>query len=222
MGSLYKDRSSLKLVVFDFDCTLTTFHVFASLAGCAINQGNLKLEVQPPYARSERGQMTRLHALDADATWGPGGFAIKAFGGPSRLAQLHRLFTELHSHNVECVISSYGMEGSIRQCLKQVNLSQYFSDVVANTGSSMGSTEYDFSLMYSADMPRSQRSQPFNKIEHLRTAMVDKQLNAYQVAFIDDDSSTVGSVQSICRTIHVASGIGIQDREVQLLRSMLQ
>jgi hypothetical protein len=124
--NLSKHVSGLKLAVFDFDSTLSAFHVFASLAGCTTYEGNRKLEVPPPYARSERGQLLRLRALDADANWGPGGFALKAFGGPSRVAQIGHMLKELRDHNVECVILSNGMEGPIRECLRQLNLLPLF------------------------------------------------------------------------------------------------
>jgi phosphoglycolate phosphatase-like HAD superfamily hydrolase len=222
LPSLSDQSGSLKLAVFDFDSTLTSFHVFASLAGCATSPNNQKLEVFPPYARSERGQISRLRALDADAHWGPGEFALQAFGGPSRVAQLHHMLKELHNRNVECVVLSNGMLGVIRDCLRRVNLSPYFSDVVANTGFSLGSTDYDYSLPFSADAPENGEYRVINKIEHLRAWMRDKRLNAHQVVCIDDESHTVGSMQSVCRTIHVASDIGIQEREIQLVSSMLQ
>jgi phosphoserine phosphatase len=140
----------LKLAVFDFDCTLTKFHVFALLAGCATSSDKLKREVPPPYARSEKGQMSRLRALDAN--WGPGAFALEALGGPIRVVQLQSLLKELRNHKVECMILSGGMETTIRLCLKQVGLLSQFSDVVGNTGCSMGTTDYHCSLQSPSDV----------------------------------------------------------------------
>jgi hypothetical protein len=215
-----RPKDGLKLAVFDFDSTLTTFHVFASLAGCATTPDNKKLEVPPPYARSERGQMSRLCALDADIKWGPGVFAFEAFGGPDRVAQLHDMLRELREQNVECVVLSKGMEATIMKCLKQVKLSMYFTDVVGNTGCSMGAEDFDTKLKYSEDIPGAQTV--VDKSENLRTLMVDRRLHGSQAVLIDDEASTIETARSTCRTIHVDSGSGIQEKEIQLVRDMLE
>jgi phosphoglycolate phosphatase-like HAD superfamily hydrolase len=167
--------------------------------------------------------MSRLSALDASADWGHDGFAWKAFGGRIRVAQIHHMLQELRKRDVECLVLSNGMVGPIRDCLKRVNLLAYFSDVVANTGFSMGTTDYDNSFRLATDVPGTPRvGQKITKCDYLRTWLKDKSLNARQVVFIDDETRTVGSAQSICRTIHVASDSGMQEKELQLLQSMLQ
>jgi hypothetical protein len=83
----------------------------------------------------------------------------------------------------------------------------------------MGTTDYDCSLLSSTDVPGSQGN--INKLEHIRASMAEKMLKFTQVVLLEDDARAVGALQSICRTIHVTSGIGMQEREIQLVRNML-
>lgn len=85
----------VRLVVFDFDQTLSVVHVFKSLAGWGDKEkGEKILPVPRPYASTERGQVRRIHELDVAASR-LGNFASAAFGGPVRVEQLRQFLQRL-------------------------------------------------------------------------------------------------------------------------------
>jgi HAD superfamily phosphatase (TIGR01681 family) len=89
---------ALKMVVFDFDQTLPTIHVFHKTNGAR------------------------------DATKLDDAFFIEAFGGQPRIDRLRQHLKRLNDVGVRCVIVSYGFTGVIRECLKRANFSAYFAD----------------------------------------------------------------------------------------------
>jgi len=91
--------SRLRLAVFDFDLTLSAFHVFNSLAGF-VRQGVAVLPVAAPHALTEKGQLCLLLELELE------GFALAAFGGRERVLML-KYFTEIFGQ----VGSTYGSKG---------------------------------------------------------------------------------------------------------------
>jgi len=50
----------LQVAVFDFDLTLSACHLYYSLSG-----GDGGIQVPPPHAETEKGQLARLLELDA-------------------------------------------------------------------------------------------------------------------------------------------------------------
>jgi len=211
-----------RLAVFDFDRTLSCCHVFAALSG-----GDGGLPVPPPYARTERGQLARLAELDALPEYRTlGGFALAAFGGPERVAQLRALLDDLHAAGVECVICSKGFVGPLRRCLEQVGLLRHFTQVFGNTGGA-GPTEYDASVPPQA-LAGSARllGTPANtgwgsKPQLVAKCLRERGLQGRDAVFIDDTPSEVAGVQSVCATIQVHPPRGMGAREFELLRRWL-
>jgi len=217
----------VKLVVFDFDCTLTSFHVFASLAG-VVQSTAPRLAVPPPYARSEEGQLERLRELDNDTDWGSGAFASKAFGGHQRLTQLRDLLEVSRQSKVECVILSRGMTKPIRKILEQVDLLSFFSHIHGSEGCSMGRTPYDEKVADEEALSRqleepTQNEQSFqmnvmkSKAQKLAAIMKERDLESGQVVFIDDEFQEIERASSTCGVIHVSSGKGMHEEDMQLL-----
>jgi len=220
-------QSSLKLAVFDFDCTLTSAHVFASLAG-VVDSECPKLPVPPPYAKTEQKQLSRLCQLDV--SWGPCVFALAAFGGERRVSRLRSALKELNDSNVECVIVSRGLIGPITKCLEQVFLLPFFTRIVGNIGSAFGGSDGDRTIPPCPSAEMRLLGNPHadfggacgrNKSEHIRRFMEERKLVLQQVVFMDDEIGHINAAQFTCRTIHVASRFGAQEQEFQLLRSMM-
>jgi len=204
------NKMPLRLAVFDFDQTLSACHLYHALAG-----GNGGIEVFPPYARTERGQLARLAELDASPDYeSAGGFTVAAFGGQTRLGELKAALEELHDGGVECVVCSRGLVGPIRRSLDQVGLLQLFSHVFANTGSSPG-TEYDQNLPVDAlgvdvrflQAEGTPRWGP-SKGRLVERCMNERGLQWGEAVFVDDTASEIQSVQRMCYTIQVQPPAG--------------
>lgn len=161
---------TLQLVVFDFDLTLSSVHIFNAVAGMgALQKGTWKLAAShfevdrcepsiaeipfatPPFAKTERGQLARLAEMDARPEFQAlGGFALAAFGGRGRVGQLNSLLTELRQRGVECIICTRGLVGPVRRCLEQLGMLGFFTKVYGNIGAHYGTTEYDVRLGFQA------------------------------------------------------------------------
>lgn len=214
---------ALKLAVFDFDCTLTVSHVFSSLAGDMFTP----TPVPPPHARTEMGQLSRLLELDAHPDWGPGGFALKAFGGAERVGQIQKLLTELHEAGAECVVCSRGMLGPLRKCLDEMHLLSFFSQTFGSLGASLGATDYDLALPAEGSLgaQESYLGTPemhvgVSKAEVIKRLIQERGLGHAQVVLVDDDIDEINRVRGICATIHINHGKGLSDLESNALRRM--
>jgi len=221
--------SDVKLVVFDFDCTLSAFHVFVSLAG--IESSICKLHVPPPHARTERGQLQRLAELDADPDWGPGVFAFSAFGGPERVVELRNALVDMADNGIECIVCSRGMVGPIRKCLDQLNLLNLFSHTFGNLGSILGPSDYDLKVASIANATMSQDhylgsvdmdvqgAGCLSKSERIANYIKSRGLDNSQAIFLDDDVHELKN--SPIPTFHVAGGRGLCDMDLQLLLGLV-
>jgi phosphoglycolate phosphatase-like HAD superfamily hydrolase len=214
---------ALKLAVFDFDCTLSVLHIFGSLSGSVPTSS----PVPAPHARTEIGQLVRLQALDMDPLWGPGVFALKAFGGVRRVEQLRSFLGELRRHGLECVVCSCGMVGTMRKCLDQVGLLQFFSKTFGHVSDSLGATEYDLRVSAAAVgrnacfLGTAAMAMPATKNEVIADYISDLNLDSEQVLLIDDSISDVWKAQGLCRTLFVRHGRGMGESEFQTVKDML-
>mmetsp|Transcript_22220 Transcript_22220/g.39121 ORF Transcript_22220/g.39121 Transcript_22220/m.39121 type:complete len:275 (-) Transcript_22220:20-844(-) len=133
---------AVKLVIFDFDQTLSTVHVFKMLAGWEPRQRDI--QVSKPYSCTQIGQMTRLSTFNTDDN--PKGlreFATKIFGGPDRLAELDKLLKGLAQHGVETRVCTRGFVGTVKMLLHAVGLLQYFPRVHGVVEGKYTQTEFD-------------------------------------------------------------------------------
>lgn len=212
-----------RLAIFDFDRTLSCCHVYAALCG-----GVGGLPVPPPYAQTERGQLARLAELDTRPEYhAQGGFALAAFGGHERVAQLKALLDDVHAAGVECVICSRGFVGPLRRCLEQVGLLGYFTHVFGTIGVASNPTEYDLCLPLGAPgadarfLGTTANTGWGSKASLIARCLRERGLHYGNAIFIDDTPSEIADVQSICATIQVQPPRGMGSREFELLRRWL-
>jgi phosphoglycolate phosphatase-like HAD superfamily hydrolase len=217
-------QSLLKLVIFDFDCTLTICHIYASLAGNS-HCPNAMITLPPPHMRTECGQMLRLLGLDADL--GSGAFALRAFGGIERLKEIHHMLQTLRDAKVECIILSRSMVGPIQKCLDQLSLLEFFSCIYGSTGSTLGTTDFDHALSPSS-IPQEEHhylgtpemETGVAKADRIAQILKARGLGFVQAVFLDDDIAEVNSAKDVCRTIHISGGLGLREAEVSTLQEM--
>jgi len=110
-----------RLIVFDFDKTLSSGHVFYKLSGLPKESGGPK--TPGPYSLTEHGQVRKVAALGSK-------WEVEMFGGPQRVATLRSLLQTLSSRpGIVLVILSYGYVAPIRKCLHDLGMLAFFSDV---------------------------------------------------------------------------------------------
>jgi len=208
----------LKAVFFDFDLTLSVIHVFNSLAAGA---GGL---VPPPLAKSEHGQLARITDLDQSPHMrSAGGFAVLAFGGPARIAQLQQLFLQLRSSGIECFVITRGLVGPCRKILDQIGLLVNFSQVYGNTSNFYGLHEYDKGANPGTDaryLGSPECQIPSSKQSVVAEYMRCRGLEFNDVLFVDDTLDEVRNMQRTCQTIHVKTRTGMDQSIMQDLINM--
>jgi len=214
----------LQVAVFDFDLTLSACHLYYSLSG-----GDGGIQVPPPHAETEKGQLARLLELDASPDFrSQGGFALVAFGGQPRIDQLRGLLDELNAAGVECLVCSKGLVGPIQWCLEQTGLTRHFTRVIANIGGAYGGTAYD-KQVHSAAIPvahllggtDADLAKFGSKQKFVAQILRDRRLQPNDVVFVDDTATEITNMQGVCLTVHVTTPRGMGSAECDLLRRML-
>lgn len=205
----------LRLAVFDFDQTLSVFHVYRALAGESSG-------TPPPYARTEKGQLARVGELDHG-----GAFTMQVMGGPQRVQLMAQFLQELKAHGVDCVICTKGLVGPVRKLLDNAGLLGYFSEVYGNTGDTYGSTDYDSSIPWMWGiaerryMGSSSASGWGTKSNLIQQLLAERGLSPGDAVFIDDDSSEIQGCAGTCRTVHVAGRQGMGNSEMSQVRGLV-
>lgn len=225
---------TLQLVVFDFDLTLSSVHIFNAVAGMGALQKADRCEpsiaeipfATPPFAKTERGQLARLAEMDARPEFQAlVGFALAAFGGRGRVGQLNSLLTELRQRGVECIICTRGLVGPVRRCLEQLGMLGFFTKVYGNIGAHYGTTEYDVRLSASAIGSDSRFLGGLelagwgSKQQLVARCLQERGLSGCDAVFIDDDPLEVRRVHHTCFTIQVESPSGMSQREIDVVRA---
>jgi len=194
--------ASAKLVVFDFDQTITVYHIFKLLA---------------KDATTELGQMRLIDDLNAGGDYsGDGGFANWAVGGAQRLAQLRRFFTTFRERGVCLVVCTFGLVGTVKKLLGQLELLEFFTEVYGGGPYKYKPTAYDKSLSErgpTADEEKLLAAPELGKwktkgdvIGMLRQKM---RLGRSEVIFIDDDINMLSDASGLCWTIWVKMSKGM-------------
>lgn len=229
--------SGVKLVVFDFDQTLSVCHVFKSLAGwdssdplvaSFVGGGKMPFHVPAPYARTEVGQIKRIEELSADEFAEEGGFARAAFGGMERVQEVNNLLQGLHAGGAELIVCTKGLVGAVRKCLLDLDLLRHFSEVYGNVGDSYGMTAYDRQL---AEGPPPDSAERFlgkphqanwgTKDQLISELMKKRGLKHNQCALVEDDPEEIRRAGSVCRTVLVREASGVTEKEIQILLQMV-
>jgi len=112
---------SKKVIVFDFDQTISVQHVFKCLAG----YGGSSL-VPAPHACSEKGQLYRVLQLGEETG---GKFYGEALGGDKRVEELAKFFNKLKLTDTTLYVCSKGLIAPIRVILDKNGLLDFFEDV---------------------------------------------------------------------------------------------
>jgi len=206
----------LRLVVFDFDGTLSASHIWNSLSGA----GKSPTPLPPPYSRTELGQIAKIVEVDNTNLYGgPGGFAVAVFGGADRLERIHRHLRELHSYNVECVVCSRSLVGPLRKLMEQAGILAYFTQVFGSTGVIAPVSDYDVQN----PVQMSAQFAPYVGTEEVRLKdtkgltiqgmMQARKLRYEEVIFIDDMPQEIQEVCGMCKTLHVEplKGMGVKE-----------
>ncbi|CAJ1403257.1 unnamed protein product [Effrenium voratum] len=210
----------LRLVVFDFDQTLSAVHVYNSLAG------GTEAGLPGPAACSELGQLSRVLELSHHPQLQQqGGFAAACFGGLARVGRLAAMLEQLRDAGVECMICSRGLVGPLQKLLDQLGLLQFFSEVYANIGDTYGQTGYDREVQRAAlgedirFLGTQQQSQWSSKRQVVEIAIRKRGLSREEVLFVDDQAHEIKSMQGACRSLQVYPPRGIGEGQMsEILR----
>mmetsp|Transcript_145712 Transcript_145712/g.256962 ORF Transcript_145712/g.256962 Transcript_145712/m.256962 type:complete len:392 (-) Transcript_145712:69-1244(-) len=217
----------VRLVVFDFDQTLSVIHVFKALAGWNKDSAT---HVPKPFATTERGQVRRIAELNQSEPFSKrGGFAKAMFGGEARVDQVRQLLRALVARDIQLVICTKGLVGAVRKCLHDLDLLHYFCQVYGNVGDNYGETTYDKEL--SRARPSSSERQFLgspdvsswrSKDKLIAQLMLHAGLHRDQVVLVEDDPEEIRRANSVCRTIWVREASGINIRHCSALRDMVE
>jgi FMN phosphatase YigB (HAD superfamily) len=169
-------RGHVKMMVFDFDNTLSVFHVFKGLIGWgdepdrpsgpshpskrrwgpktpALNPTRVMQVLQvaeetSPGSSTELGQMRLISRFDAGAGRQKGDFAKIAFGGVVRVIELTKFLKGLKERGVKLYIITKGYIGVVKTCLHHLELLDFFDDMYGKvaTSSHYDPSEYDVTL----------------------------------------------------------------------------
>mmetsp|Transcript_104093 Transcript_104093/g.164381 ORF Transcript_104093/g.164381 Transcript_104093/m.164381 type:complete len:360 (+) Transcript_104093:61-1140(+) len=219
-------RDCLKLIVFDFDQTLSAIHVFKTLAGWS--KGDVS--IPPPHATTERGQIQRISELSETRLFkDAGGFATVAFGGESRVEGIRQMLERLRACDIEMIVLTKGLVGVVRKCLFDLGLLDLFSDVYGNIGDNYGETSYDKAISRTKPSERDlqfiaspDKNLSMSKAELIQRWACNAGLSREQVCLVEDDSQEVRRAAPVCRTLWVKEAQGMTQRECSSLLRMAE
>lgn len=219
---------AVRLIVFDFDQTLSVIHVFKTLAGWS---KDVHLQVPKPHATTERGQVLRISELSRIEPYKRqvGGFATVALGGEARVELLREMLERLQAREVNLVICTKGLAGAVRKCLADVDLLSFFSEVYGNVGNNYGETPYDQEL---ARIKPSSLEQQFmspasagswkSKDKLIVRLANQAGLSRDQAVLVEDDAEEIRRAASICRTLWVREAAGMTQRHIAALLQLCE
>jgi len=211
----------LRLLVFDFDQTLSVMHVFKALAGFD------GATIPPPYAKTELGQILRIQELDQQEPFSAcGGFALTAFGGEERVAELRKMLVDFKERGLELIICTKGLIGTVQKCLEDVDLRSYFSAVYGNIGDLYGETDYDAAAvptMGAMQLVGNKESTGWpSKDTLIRKLMAVRGFkDTSEACLIEDDPEEIDRARGVCRTLFVTPPRGMHSTHFAELQCMV-
>lgn len=196
---------SAKLIVFDFDETISITHVFKQLS----SNGEGK------SATSELGQLRLLDELDSAGNNSIGSFARWCIGGEQRLEQLRRFLISMRDRGVCLVVCSFGLAATASKVLSQLSLLEFFSEVYGRGDNKYKRMPFDKKQTRGADP--SERSfladvehyKWNDKADVIRKLLGRLQLKRSEVIFVDNDIKMLRNTQGLCWTIWVKMNKGM-------------
>ena len=125
------------LVVFDFDCTLTTKHLFYFMHPRVGNHEDLKLSDQTMDIIQSDVELFKNHIMgkgikNNDYTLSDIEKSVlinEFFGGEERLSLLKKKLKELKKNGCDIIIASYGFKKEIIRLLMHVGLNDMFDEI---------------------------------------------------------------------------------------------
>jgi hypothetical protein len=206
--------------------------VFKILAGWE------KASVQPPFALTDRGQISKVTALIAEGprwSWDEnrGIIAVApssgetwtraALGGKARVEMLSSLFADLRAKGVQLTIITKGYVGAVRKLLLEEGLLDNFDRVIGFTEKFYGENDYD-KLNHE---PSKLEGEPdsalqVSKAEFVWAVLQREGLHMSQAVLVEDDPAEIASVQQpqICRDLFVSKRQGMTAAEMDSLRRL--
>jgi len=221
-GLAPKSELGVRLFVFDFDQTLSKFHVFKALAGWGPSSG---FQIPPPHCSTEAGQLSRMEELSADEFREEGGFAHVAFGGKERVQQLRKGLEELHGTGAELIICTKGLVGTVNKVLFDLDMHKTFAQVYGRLTGAYGASSYDKKCAAgSADVTQylgtAEQSEWHTKDKLIARIMAQRGLQQQQVILVEDDPEEVKNAAGVCRTLLVKEARGVQEEHLRELLRM--
>lgn len=217
----------MRLVVFDFDQTLSRIHVFKTLAGWPGSACG-ELGVPAPFASSEEGQMQRIMELNGAEFKKNGGFAQMAFGGRDRVEAIRKFLQNLSEEGTVLIICTKGLIGVVKKCLHDLDLLRYFQEVYGNRGTTYEMTAYDRQV--AEDRRRSAEFRQFvgrpdqvgwgTKDQLISKLMRCSGLHFEQCAFVEDDPEEIRRAKDVCRTLYIKEANGMTPEHCTALLRM--
>lgn len=207
----------LRLVVFDFDQTLSAFHVFKALAGMGDGKTAKALPVPQPFAYTELGQLRKVLELNREAFKEQNGFASAAFGGKARVEEVRQHLQRFRDHDVELVVCTKGLVGTVKKLLLDLDLLSFFTEVYGNVGDSYGQTEYDGETSDDALPPEVRKligsaqrhSNWASKDRLIVKLMAKRRIHKLQCVLVEDDPEEIKRAAPVCRTLFVKEAAGM-------------
>jgi len=223
----------VKLIVFDFDQTLSIVHVFKSLAGWA-DRGQSsqasKCRVSRPFACTERGQVRRIRELDKMEPFKEASFSVSVFGGEARVEQIRQTLCTLKERDTELVICTKGFVGVVKRCLSDLGLLDFFTEVYGNIGcGTYGETAYDRAADLTIDTPEEAlllgteaQADWLTKDRLVMQLMRRSRLRREQALLVEDDPDEIRRAGSVCRTLWVREAEGMTPEHLTRLRRLTE
>jgi len=217
----------LRLAVFDFDNTLTCHHVYYSLSGKGGSATGL--QVPPPFASTEYGQLVQLAELDKNQMFASqGGFAVAALGGASRIAEVRSLLEDYQRAGIENIVCTKSYVGSVRRILGQVGLLSYFTKVYGNLGEAYGANDYDRKVRQQGVLSKEEErliGTPDlggwkSKGQLIAQCLRERGIKGVDALFIDDTQQEINNVEGTCKTFLVQPAHGLTTQHMAQLRQM--
>lgn len=220
-------ENPVRLIVFDFDQTISHFHVYKVLAGWQRMPAPFDMKMPPPYSTTEKGQLARVDELSQLPQFKDrGGFGLVALGGTERLEMLRHFFSDMETAGVKVVLCTRGFVGPARKVLHDAGLLAYFSHVYGSVGG-RAEDAYDLSIAKKAmaeDLSQflgnSTNEWGTSKGLTVTLIMRDHGLVMDETIFVDDDEREIATARGVCRTMWVQSGQGITRDNLQDLRRL--
>lgn len=220
----------LKLIVFDFDQTLSVYHVFKSLAGWAGRspKEHAGLKIPKPYATSEKGQMQRMAELDLAEYRDKGGFSTAAFGGEIRIQEVYRQLESLQQLEVKMMICTKGYIGVVKKILSDLKLLPFFEEVYGNAGTNYGQTPYDEEVGKMKDSVEIKRflGKPAESSWRSKDKLIQKLRTRFgyakeEVVLIEDDPEEVQKATNVGETVLVKEAKGMNREHFDMIRKLI-